>query len=177
LRSAASSALGLVVTVLAFALLIRQGSVGPLVLVVPLLTNWLLVQAPTVAASTKRGYARGLVASAFGAALTGFGALSGIVPTAVLLDRLWSPYSVQPDTLLFWLIYLAAAWVGAATLAPLNLWAFHREVRRTPKRGLEPRTGLALSLRVSWPVVVVAFALLAVTVVLALSGKLFDLIA
>ena len=147
-------------TLLAFCyFFLPNASIGPVLLLAPLLVGWLAFQAPLLDARLAIGYPRAAGRALLGEMISTFLVLAGLFPVLYLgTIRAMGGHNdlAQPA---WWAIVGLAALAGALVAYPFHLWQ--------ARRGLDGvvvvegvTSPLTPSLRSAWPVLLLSFALL-----------------
>lgn len=136
-----------------------DSSVGPVVLLAPLLVGWLAFRAPLLSERLGIGYGRAAGRALLGETISTFLVLTGLFPVLYL----GTVYAIGGHNDLgrpaWWGIVALAAFAGALAAYPFHLWLARRRLDGRADSGTA--TGLLMpSLRSDWPALALSFVLL-----------------
>ena len=138
---------------------VPNGSIGPIVLLAPLLVGWLAFRAPQLGARLGMAYPRAAGRALLTEIISASLVLAGLFPVLYLGVIHWLSGHNDLARPAWWGILGLAAVAGALVVYPFHLWLARRGLdgRATPEGGLRQPTP---SLRTAWAALLLSFALL-----------------
>lgn len=164
---AAGNILGLLLLAVLYIAFVPSANLGPEALLAPFIVGWFAFRAPLFASWTGHRYWKALSRTMLAEVMSVMLVFAGAGPVALSLQRHWYPIPWRLDGPLFWALFGLAAFAGALTVYPLNLWMAYRRFQIWPFQVILGKSTSLPTLRNAWWVLLVSLTALAAAIVFA----------
>jgi len=167
---AAGNILGLLLLTALFIAFVPSGNLGPEALLAPFIVGWFGFRAPLFASWTGHRYWIALSRTMLAEVMSVMLVFAGAIPVVLSLERHWYLdfwRLWRLDSPLFWALFVLAAFAGALTVYPLNLWMAYRRFQIWPFQVIPEKSTSLPSLRNAWWVLLVSLTVLVAAIVFA----------
>jgi hypothetical protein len=146
---------------------VPSGNLGLEALLAPFIVGWFGFRAPLFASWTGHRYWNALSRTMLAEVMSVMLVFAGAGQVVLSLQRHWYPIPWRLDSPLFWALFGHAAFAGALTVYPLNLWMAYRRFQIWPFQVIPEKSTSLPTLRNAWWVLLVSLTALAAAIVFA----------